>query len=488
MASEAEKEEWTGGEVLFAGGTDWAKIARGGSSKKQTDQEKMAEAERKQLYPDQLAPVRLKSLVGVKVMFVAAGSGACHSIIGDAAGKCYTWGRNERGQLGHGDLLQRNVPTIIKKLSGKKVIAGAGGKHHSAVVTSDGESYTFGSNLYGQCGTGSLKSKDKVEELIQSPVLASVSNCDDVSCGVEFTMWLCDGKVFSAGLPQYGQLGHNTDHEYNAKDSSVKLMYAPQPQPKQIQALSQFTVTKVACGQNHTLALTQEGQAFSWGNGGYGRLGHVKQQDEFKPRNIETFNQRVPVAPDVAACSTTATFCVVQVGGQVYACGKWKSSGDNTMYPKAFMDLQGWNIRHMAAGATHYAVAADQSTITWGQAGNGELGYGPSGKKSSANPDKVYALEGVHTHQVACGIGHTLFLVKPGSKQVEDLEVYEPAVAEEEALPEPEAAPAAKGKGKAAAGKGKAKAATGKAAAGKRKAEDGEEGAAAPKGRGRAKK
>ena len=66
-----------------------------------------------------------------------------------------------------------------------------------------------------------------------------------------------------------------------------------------------------------------------------------------------------------AACSTTATFCLVQVGDQAYACGKWKSSGDNTMYPKAFLDLQGWHIRHMAAGATHYAVAADQSTITW---------------------------------------------------------------------------------------------------------------------------
>ena len=32
---------------------------------------------------------------GVKVMFVAAGSGACHSIIGDAEGTCYTCGRNE---------------------------------------------------------------------------------------------------------------------------------------------------------------------------------------------------------------------------------------------------------------------------------------------------------------------------------------------------------------------------------------------------------
>lgn len=37
------------------------------------------------------------------------------------------------------------------------------------------------------------------------------------------------------------------------------------------------------------------------GNGGYGRLGHVKQQDEFKPRNIETFSQRVPVAPDMVS-------------------------------------------------------------------------------------------------------------------------------------------------------------------------------------------
>ena len=60
-----------------------------------------------------------------------------------------------------------------------------------------------------------------------------------------------------------------------------------------------------------------------------------------------------------------------------------------------------------------------------GQAQNGELAYGPAGKKSSANPDKVYALEGVHTHQVACGIGHTLFLVKPGSKQVSSLVMSE---------------------------------------------------------------
>ena len=66
-------------------------------------------------------------------------------------------------------------------------------------------------------------------------------------------------------------------------------------------------------------------------------------------------------------------------------------------------------------------IAANKHSISCncrGQAQNGELGFGPNGKKSSANPDKVVALEGLHTHQVACGIGHTLFLVQPDSKQV----------------------------------------------------------------------
>ena len=56
-------------------------------------------------------------------------------------------------------------------------------------------------------------------ELIKSPVeVQKISDCTAVACGAEFTMWLCDGKLWSAGGSQYGQLGHGTDHEYNAKD------------------------------------------------------------------------------------------------------------------------------------------------------------------------------------------------------------------------------------------------------------------------------
>ncbi|KAK9917811.1 hypothetical protein WJX75_008519 [Coccomyxa subellipsoidea] len=471
--ADASSRTFNGGEVLFAGGTDWSFIGRNlGGSKKKGDTE--ADTKRAEIFPNLVTPVRLQSLLDVKVQFIAAGSASCHCIIGDVEGRCYTWGRNEKGQLGHGDLLQRNVPTIVEGLKNVKIIGGAGGKHHTAVVSSDGASYCFGSNKEGQCGTGTLKSNPKSEELLLSPVKALVSGCTMVACGAEFTMWLCEGKLYSAGNPQYGQLGHGTDHEYNAKDSSVKIMYAAQPTPELIKDLADKTIRLVACGHNHTLALDDAAAAYTWGNGGYGRLGHKEQKDEFSPKKVEVLSGRMPVdANSPVACGATSSFCTM-IGEQLVSWGKLKASGDNTMYPKVVYELAGWKIRSITAGAYTFAAAAsgdtDISTITWGQAQHGELGYGPKGKKSSANPDKCMALEGVYCHQVAMGIGYALFLVDPDHAKVKELEVFEPA----EAVSEP-VNPEADAGGKGAA-KGKAKAGT------KRKAETAAGGA---KGRGK---
>ncbi|CAN7100507.1 unnamed protein product [Brassica rapa subsp. narinosa] len=30
---------------------------------------------------------------------------SCHCVALDVEGRCYTWGRNEKGQLGHGDMI-----------------------------------------------------------------------------------------------------------------------------------------------------------------------------------------------------------------------------------------------------------------------------------------------------------------------------------------------------------------------------------------------
>lgn len=40
--------------------------------------------------------------------------------------------------------------------------------------------------------------------------------------------------------------------QYNAKESSVKLVHEAQPRPRAIAAIASKNITKVACGNNHT--------------------------------------------------------------------------------------------------------------------------------------------------------------------------------------------------------------------------------------------
>lgn len=267
-----------------------------------------------------------------------------------------------------------------------------------------------------------------------APVKCAVEAATDAACGADYTLWLVgeQGRVWAAGNPQYGQLGDGSDHMYNAKDSSIQIRFEPQPQPRCISALSSHRVVKIASGGTHALAVSDQGAAFTWGNGNYGKLGHRVQQDEFSPRPLESFTKRILALPDgVAAAGSTSTWCM-GTGPQLYAWGKLKTSGDNTTHPQPVHDLSGWNPRSMACGPATFAVAAESSVITWGAATNQELGYGEGGKKSSANPAKCEALEGLYTHQVGAGVGFTLFLVKPDPK-VDALPLHEPEADAEEA-------------------------------------------------------
>ncbi|XP_074273380.1 uncharacterized protein LOC141596995 [Silene latifolia] len=412
MAEEKKCEEEKGkkgGELLFCGSTNWDTIGR-----KKTGTEG-------NLY----SPTRLRPLVGIDIRYVAAGCVSCHCVALDVDGRCYTWGRNEKGQLGHGDTLQRDRPTVVSELSKYNIVMASAGRAHTVVVTDDGQSFAFGWNKHGQLGSGSLRN-----EVEASPVPCQVSDVTTVACGGDFTMWLSSvqgSTILSAGLPQYGQLGHGTDNEYNTKDSSVRLAYQPQARPKAIASLSGETIVKVACGTNHTVAVDSNGFVYTWGFGGYGRLGHREQKDEFSPRRIDVFSRHNVLPPDAVVSAGGANSACTAAGGQLYMWGKIKSTGDDSMYPKPLMDLSGWNLRCMDSGSMHHFVGADTSCISWGHAQNGELGYGPNAQKSSAIPKKVDILDGMHVISVACGLAHSMVVVDRTGviDRLEQLDVYD---------------------------------------------------------------
>jgi len=230
------------------------------------------------------------------------------------------------------------------------------------------------------------------------------------------------------------------------------MYFQPQPQPKYIAALASKKVVAIASGNNHSLALDSDGHLHSWGFGGYGRLGHKVQKDEFKPRQIEMFENRLTLPLDSKiACGNMTSFATIK-GGQLYIWGKPKATGDTIMYPKPLLEISGWDIRSIACGNGTFAIASETSAITWGTAGYQELGYGPKGKKSSANPAQVLDLEGKFTLEVACGFGNVAFLVD----EKEDLSSFEEWEAPEVVTPQPEPAKKRKG-GAKAGGKGKKK-------------------------------
>ena len=66
------------------------------------------------------------------------------------------------------------------------------------------------------------------------------------------------------------------------KDSKSKEI-TPLPAPK---------IIKIACGPNHTIAVDDNCKAYSWGFGGYGRLGHAETSDELVPRLIKYLDQK----------------------------------------------------------------------------------------------------------------------------------------------------------------------------------------------------
>ncbi|XP_061350767.1 uncharacterized protein LOC133295891 [Gastrolobium bilobum] len=406
---EEENEMLKGGELLFCGATCWDIVGRRKGS----------------VDGNLISPSRLRPLVGIDIRYVASGCGSCHCVALDVEGRCYTWGRNEKGQLGHGDTIQRDRPTVVSELSKYKVVKAGSGRNHTVVVTEDGNSLAFGWNKHGQLGSGSVRN-----EIESSPVRCLVSEVIYTTCGGDFTVWLSStegASILTAGLPQYGQLGHGTDNEYNSKDSSVKLVYEAQPKPRAIATFAGETIVKVACGTNHTVAVDKNGFVYTWGFGGYGRLGHREQKDEWAPRRVDVFQNRNVLPPDAIISAGSVNSACTAGGGQLYMWGKIKNTGDDWMYPKPLMDLSGWNIRCMDSGHMHHFVGADSSCISWGHAQHGELGYGPTGQKSSAVPKKVDILEGMHVMSVACGMGHSMVIVDRTNvaDRLDQLDIYD---------------------------------------------------------------
>ncbi|CAN8015970.1 unnamed protein product [Ixodes persulcatus] len=404
------------GTVLFSGGTNWDTIGRRPKDKQKAPG---AKGHDRNLW----GPHRLSCLEGVRVKAAFSGCSACHTVLITDQGQAFTWGRNDKGQLGQCDVKVRDVPTLVDTLKETVVVSAACGRGHTLFLTDHGSVFSCGDNKMGQCGVGSQNQSIHVPTRVVFKVRPVVR----VSCGGEFSVMVdCKGAVYTFGCPEYGQLGHNTDGRYFV--TSNKLQFKCELVPRRVQIFIDKTreghvvpvddvnIVDVASGLNHTIALDRRKRCFSWGFGGYGRLGHNEPKDEMVPRMIKAFD-----GPNrglrVIFAGGTFSMALSELG-VLYFWGMNNHGGEATMYPKPIQDLTGWNVRDIGCSNKSIVVLADESTISWGPHPTyGELGYGEGRQKSSTTPQEVRLLEGIHIHTVACGLGHSVFIARDDTEE-----------------------------------------------------------------------
>ena len=380
--------------------------------------------------PNLETPHRLLAGLGdVRICFIAAGSQSAHSVAIAVDGSAFAWGRNDAGQLGLGDLQTRGIPELV--LKGTPLKAASTGKAHTVWLTSNGELMASGACKQGCVGPAAPKKADTAAKPLPITPPGSNPRFVAVASGTNFNLAIdAEGDVWSWGWSENGVLGHGTDGEHNVKEGSVKLSYEAQPTPKRISRLVGHGCIDVACGAHHCAAVDKEGVCFTWGAGGYGRLGHKNQEDVWTPKPL--MDELRAKGVTCGAASTAFLGWPVLRNGIIctgapsfFMCGRVRGANQNAwMYPKPEEELRGWNIFSFALGAGHNVVHADDAVISWGSGCQcGELGL--QGKKSSAAPAKVSDLDGASIAQVACGVAHTLLLVEDGPS-VAALPVFQP--------------------------------------------------------------
>jgi alpha-tubulin suppressor-like RCC1 family protein len=123
-------------------------------------------------------------------------------------GTLWAWGSNNAGQLGIGTVVDANSPVQVGGDANWALVAP--GKNHVAAIRNDGSLWTWGGNGYGQLGDGGGVSRGSPRQV------GTDTGWSSVSSGVHFTLALKkDGTVWAWGLNDYYQLGDGTQSMRN---------------------------------------------------------------------------------------------------------------------------------------------------------------------------------------------------------------------------------------------------------------------------------
>ena len=271
--------------------------------------------------------------------------------------------------------------------------------------------YTCGHGAGGRLGLNDEEPRNKFVGPLSTLEGVVISN---LVCGSKHTMILSrSGKLFSWGYNQFGQVGHG--------DNGLADW-----EPRPIKGLNGFKIVQVSAGEDHSVALTETGDVFSWGRGTNGQLGHGDVKNVWFPFMMKSLQGKGIVA---IGTGYDVTFAITGAG-KVFGCGSSAAGklgngdvdggiGGNVYLPVALKALSGFKIVQATGGKNFSMFLTDLGALkSVGYASNGQLGisFDKMEKLDGTCTGVIQDVEhkGVVIRMVRCGDAHTIALADNG--------------------------------------------------------------------------
>ncbi|KZF22712.1 RCC1/BLIP-II protein [Xylona heveae TC161] len=256
---------------------------------------------------------------GTKFVQLACGDSTTFALTDD--GLVYGWGtfRSNEGILGFTpDIYVQRVPMLIPGL--KKITQIAAGANHVLALNEKGAVFAWGSGQQNQLGRRVVE-RTRMNGLTPREFGLPKNKVKYVSCGAYHSFAIDkEGKVWTWGLNSFGETGVE---EGAGENGAVVLA------PRVVESLLGTEVELVSGGAHHSIAVTKEGDCLAWGRlDGYQtgiRIEDLPQEavilDERQKPRILTRPTRVPGFQARQACASSDHSIAVSVEGRAYSWG-----------------------------------------------------------------------------------------------------------------------------------------------------------------------